>query len=83
MPPSQELQLILCLNITTWELFGSAVVKTLCFHCYDLDSLLGQGTKILQATQHNWKKKKKKYSLSSYAFLIKWTDLIKGNLEDK
>jgi len=41
----------------------------------------GQGTKILQATKHNWKKQK--HSLSSYAFLIKWTDLIKGNLEDK
>ena len=55
--PSQELQLILCLNVTTWEFFGSPVVKMLCFHYYNPDSILGQGTKTLQATQHNWKNK--------------------------
>ena len=31
------------------EFSGSPIVRTWCFHCYGLDSIPSQGTKILQA----------------------------------
>ena len=36
------------------------MVQTLCFHCRGTSLILGQGTKILHAVQHNQKKKNKK-----------------------
>ena len=33
----------------SWEVSGSSVVRTRCFHCWGLDSVSGWGTKVLQA----------------------------------
>ena len=41
-----------------WELPGGPVVRTQCFHCWGPGKIPGWGTKILQAMQHDQKKKK-------------------------
>ena len=43
--------------VNSWEFLSGPVVKTWCFY-WDLGWIPGQGTKILQATQHSQKKKK-------------------------
>ena len=43
-------------NCTQWEFPGSSVVRTLCIHCWGLDSVPGWEMKILQAKQHSPKK---------------------------
>ena len=37
-----------------WEFPGGPAVSTWCFHCRGLDSVSGQGTKVLQAVHHGW-----------------------------
>ena len=44
---------------TVGEFPGSALVKTLCFHCQVLGSIPGRGAKIPQAVRHRQKIKKK------------------------
>ena len=41
------------LNCVHWEFPGGPVVRTQCFHCWDLGLIPGQGAKILQATWHS------------------------------
>ena len=48
------------LKIVIREFPCGPVVRTRYFHCHDLGSIPGQGTKILQAIQQGQKKKKKK-----------------------
>ena len=39
-------------NLTVWEFPGDPMVRTQRFHCCGPGSIPGQGTKILQASQH-------------------------------
>ena len=36
------------------------LVRALCFHCWGPGSVLGRGTKILQATRHSQREKKQR-----------------------
>ena len=52
------------------EFPGSPVVRTPCFHCRGLGSVLGQGTKIPQAAQCSQKEKKKSMRVHFVHFLL-------------
>ena len=47
-----------------WEFLDGPVVRTQCFHCRDLGSIPGQGTKIPQVMWHSQKKKKLTINIS-------------------
>ena len=46
-------------KVYNWKFPGGPVVRTWCFHCQGLGSISAQGIKILQASWHSQKKKKK------------------------
>ena len=56
------------------------VVRTWQFHCWGPGSILGQGIRIMQATQHGQKKKKKSL-INTQVFMIQSKKI--NNLEEK
>ena len=58
------------------EFPGGPVLRTWCFHCWGLGSILGWGTKIPQASQCSQKKKKKKKGQPRQAVVILYLSLL-------
>ena len=58
------------------------MVKTLCFHCRGTRLILGQGTKILYAVQHDQKKKKtQSISLQRLCFVPSMTTALSDSMK--
>ena len=58
-----------------WTFPGGLVVRTLCFHCQDVGSIPGLGTKILQAILHSKNKNKTKQNKKTILYSLAFTFL--------
>ena len=54
------------------EFLGGPVIRTWCFHCGDLGSIPGQGTKTQQVTQGSQKKKRERENVRNECFHTMW-----------